>query len=157
MEIIKLLVLVLLSLLFYNLISIIGSFVILGSIFKGYPIIHLILPIFYLILKTLNKNETFILQILCVISAGLISFFAILNFLFFDSIRLSGIIGNANAMGIFLVMNYFLLLYCLRKSTNKMIYTLLISIEPLLLIALSLTLSMGSFLSMILGLYSYFI
>ena len=68
--------------------------------------------------------------------------------------RMGGVIGNPNAMGIFLVIGWFALRYFLEGQEGDekgQGHFLLSSMEPILLAALGLTLSMGSFVAMAAG------
>lgn len=66
--------------------------------------------------------------------------------------RLESCLGNPNALGIFLVVAWFSVRDSeLGSNETGMMPELLKRIEPLILTALALTLSMGSFLSMALG------
>lgn len=62
---------------------------------------------------------------------------------------MAGLMGNANAMGIFLVVGWFVVMQCTEEDKEKSAW--LSRLEPVLLIALAMTLSMGSFLAMAAG------
>ena len=79
------------------------------------------------------------------VAAGIAEFTA--NAFDGETKRLGGIFGNANVLGIFLVFSWF----ALRERRDEKSPGILAYVEPLLLYALGLTLSMGSFVAMAAG------
>ncbi|MCI8648824.1 MAG: hypothetical protein HFG20_01770 [Anaerotruncus sp.] len=146
----------LLPLVFYNLFSMASSYVTFGNFIEGYASTQLIFPVLYLLLVALDGEELQFLRRSCVLLAGVVAAAGIGKFLLhamrLNTGRLGGIIGGPNALGIFLVVSWFALRGCaLDEAEHARIYTRLLRLEPLLLAALALTLSMGSFVAMAIG------
>lgn len=156
---------VLVSLIGYDLASMASSYAAYGNITDGYASMHMIFPVLYLLMACLERQELMLLRQLCAVWAGVTAAAGILQFVFHAVVqgtaaRLGGFLGNPNAMGIFLVLGWFALMGCLEdaetaeggkgsRHVNQIIA--LLSMEPILLIALALTLSMGSFVAMAAG------
>lgn len=146
---------VLIPLFLYNLFSMISSYLTYGNIADGYASTQLLYPVIYLTAACAGSRGLSLLRRLCVLWTGGVAAAGILQFVFRAVVldrsgRLGGFLGNPNAMGIFLVLGWFALIGCGRdreeNSRNILPY-----MEPLLLTALALTLSMGSFLAMAVG------
>lgn len=141
----------------YNLINMASAYAVYGTIFYGYAPTQLIFPVIYLLMACLDKKELCTLKQLCVLWAGAAAAFGIAQFSYFavaqSAKRLSGLLSNPNAMGIFLVAGWFALLAITQKpdANERSRPSLLPHLEPLLLAALALTLSMGSFAAMAAG------
>lgn len=111
----------------------------------------------YLLMAFLDNSERLWLKRLCVLWAGCTAGVGVIQFLSRAlpgrAARLGGIFGAPNAFGIFLVVSWFALCSCVPEETElrngKLVW--LVRLEPLLLTALALTLSMGSFVSMAAG------
>lgn len=111
----------------------------------------------YLLMAFLDNSERLWLKRLCVLWAGCAAGVGVIQFLSRAlpgrAARLGGIFGAPNAFGIFLVVSWFALCSCVPEETElrngKLVW--LVRLEPLLLTALALTLSMGSFVSMAAG------
>lgn len=143
---------ILLPLLIYDLAALISSYASYGNIVNGYGAMHALLPVLYLLTACLDAEEQRFLRIGCTVWVGFIAASGVAGFTVraaFDgwAVRLSGMIGNPNAMGIFLVVGWFVWLACQDEEPKPWLFPL----EPVLLIALALTLSMGSFVSMAAG------
>ena len=142
---------VLLPLLFYNAISIASALAAGESAVKGYVSMQAILPVLYLLLACLDDKERLLLRRLCVLWAGGMAIVGILRFtalaLAGGAGRLGWPLGNPNALGCFLVLGWFILSGCLEEPG----WSWLVHLEPVILMALALTLSMESFLSMAVG------
>lgn len=142
---------VLLPLLFYNAISIASALAAGESAVKGYVSMQAILPVLYLLLACLDDKERLLLRRLCVLWAGGMAIVGILRFtalaLAGGAGRLGWPLGNPNALGCFLVLGWFILIGCLEEPG----WSWLVHLEPVILMALALTLSMESFLSMAVG------
>lgn len=149
---------VLIPLILYNLFSCISSYLTFGNTVEGYAATQMIFPVLYLLLAYLSRRELILLRQLCIAWVGFVAILGICQFVYsavwLDSAkRLGGLLGNPNGFGIFLVIGWFALLECLRQKSqegcgdSRWLYGL----EPLLFISLGLTLSMGSFLSMAMG------
>lgn len=143
---------VFLPMVFYILTGMASAFAVYGNITDGYASLQMIFPVLYLLLACLEEEEMRLLRRLCAAWAGAVGALGIGQFVFRAvflgrASRLGGLLGNPNALGIFLVTGWFLLLGCLHGRER----TVLAYLEPVLLIALALTLSMGSFAAMAAG------
>ena len=145
---------VLVPMLIYDLFSLASSWSAYGTITKGFAGTQIIFTVIYLAMAYLDQREQKCLRRLC---AGWIGCTAILGTLQFvrqaqagTVYRLGGILGAPNAFGIFLVTGWFALLACEPEGFLE-------HIEPFVLTALALTLSMGSFVSMAVGIFAAFL
>lgn len=152
-------------LILYNVFSCTASYVAHGNIRTGTAYAQLIFPILYLALSYLDNDDLRLLRRLCTVW---IAFTALLGLAqFFNGVltqhsamRLRGIVGGPNAVGPFLVIGYFVFLGCMPKEasrTKRTGFWLWKSIEPVLLTTLALTLSMGSFAALGVGLIVIFV
>lgn len=147
---------ILLPFIVYDLAAMASSYAFYGNIVDGYGAMHAVFPVVYLLMSCLDEKEMRLLKRCCVLLAGAIAAAGIGRFIFQAvsqgrSGRMSGLLGNANAMGIFLAVGWFAMMYCTEEEEGRVWSELLPRLEPVLLIALALTLSMGSFLSMAAG------
>ena len=141
----------------YNFVNMVSAWVVYGNPYYGYAPTQLIFSVMYLLAACLNDREMRMLKRLCALWAGAAAVLGIGQFTFFavaqNAKRLGGVLNNPNATGIFLVVGWFVLLDCASgwdgDSRNRS--SLLAWLEPLLLFALALTLSMGSFAAMAAG------
>lgn len=145
---------VLLPLLLYDLACLASSFAAYGNLTDGYGVTHGIFPVLYLLLACLGEEERRLLEKGCALWAGLAAGAGVLGFVYLAVTqgragRMSGFLGNPNAMGIFLTVSY--LVFTGRKTEGTS-WTPPAFLEPLLLMALALTLSMGSFAALAAGL-----
>lgn len=136
----------------YCLLGLVSAYASYGSIDGTYPSNHLIFPAVYLLTACLDGEMLISLRRLCAVWAGVVATAGIFTFALRAAVlrssgRLGGFLGNPNAMGIFLVLGWFAVLGC--ESDERKID--LSFLEPILLAAMGLTLSMGSFLSMAVG------
>lgn len=147
---------VLIPVIVYEVFNALSSLHTFGDVFHGFFNTQIIYPVIYFVIAYLSEKERLWLHRLCALWAALISVYGIFEFVqkaFTDDVaRLESCLGNPNALGIFLVVAWF----SVRDSEpggneTGMIPELLKRIEPLILTALALTLSMGSFLSMAVG------
>jgi len=139
--------------LLWNFFSMISSYRACGNVIDGYASTQMLYPVMYLLLSCLKADERRLLRQLCAAwgiaaAAAGIAKFTYNALRLGTSPRLSGILGNPNAMGIFLVVAWFILLDCELPLLRRL--------EPVLFAALALTLSMGSFLSMAAGILVLF-
>lgn len=144
----------------YNLLSLLSSYVTYGNIIDGYVAVQMVYVVIYLLLVSLSSKERFLLQQLAVLWASVVAVAGIGQFVY-DAIvweqakRLGGFLSNPNALGIFLVISWLALLSCVERESDQQNVSRLSGIlgylEPLLLVALALTLSMGSFIAMAAG------
>lgn len=142
---------ILIPLLGYSVFSLISSWQMVGDPFEGYVYMQLICPVFFFLTAALEEGERILLKRSCLLwsgvtaTAGIAGFTA--NAFGGETKRLGGIFGNANVLGIFLVFSWF----ALRERRDEKSPGILAYVEPLLLYALGLTLSMGSFAAMAAG------
>ncbi len=144
---------ILIPLILYNLISMISTFAAYGNITDGYGALQSVFPVIYLLMACLSGQELHILKRLCAAWTGVTALCGVCGFVWQATVlgqtgRLSGLLGNPNAMGIFLVMGWFALMSC---ETEERLDVFLHYLEPIVLCALALTLSMGSFVAMAAG------
>lgn len=146
---------ILVPLILYNLISMISSWAVYGNITDGYGALQSILPVIYLLMACLGKRDLVLLKRLCTVWTGVVAGAGIVQFVFRgitkgSAVRLGGLLGNPNAMGIFLAAGWFALLQEKERNEkeNPRLQVCLTRMEPVVLIALALTLSMGSFAAM---------
>lgn len=146
---------VLIPLLVFDMFSMLSSWHTYGSIARGFAPTHLVLTALYLLMAHLEDRERLLLRRLCILWTGGVAVQGILQFTLrtqtTDVGRLSGLLGNPNALGIFLVVGWFALLAENRESSK------LDRLEPVILAALAMTLSMGSFLAMAGGTLIFFL
>ena len=141
---------ILLPLLVYDLACLASSYAAHGEIVSGYGVTHGIFLAIYLLAACLEEDERHMLKRACALWTGAAGAFGIGQFVYLAAVqgrsgRMSGLLGNPNAMGIFLVLGWFVLLCCAEEGGA------LSPVEPLLLMGAALTLSMGSFVSMAAG------
>lgn len=153
---------VLVPLILYNLFSMASSYATYGNIVDGYASTQIIYVVLYLVLAYADEKQEYILHRLCAFWAVIVAVAGLCQFIYrtmtgSGSGRLSGILGNANALGIFLVVGWFVLLDCTEDREENRWNNFLLSMEPFLLAALAMTLSMGSFLAMALGIVILFL
>ena len=139
----------------------ISSFFTYGNFTEGYTGLMALYPVLYLTLSYLDQLQSRLLAQLCIFWSEIVAAAAILSFLYEgfqgNGLRAGGIIGNPNALGMFLVLGWFAILRERKsgKQEEKPLYRAIVLLEPLILAALSLTLSMGSFLSLCAGMIVY--
>lgn len=140
----------------YLLIGAISFYIAAENVVFTYTAIHAIYPVLYLLMSSLASEEQLILRRLCVLWTGYVAAHGIVHFLM-DAMhesagRLGGMMSNPNSMGIFLVVGWFgLMAWMPEAEETGLLPVLLRHLEPLLLMALALTLSMGSFLALAVG------
>lgn len=149
---------VLIPLIIYQVFSFISSYLTYKGIsiglIAGFETSQMFNPIIYLLLACLSREEHLWLKRLCVAWAGCISAVGLVQFLIpalaGRASRLGGVVGGPNTLGIYLVVAWFILYHCTgEQGDEKPVW--LVRLEPLLLSALALTLSMGSFVAMAAG------
>lgn len=141
---------VLLPLLVFDVLGMASSYHAYGTISAGFVPIQTIFTALYLLMAYLTDQERFSLRKLCVLWAGGTAALGIVQFTIraqtFHVGRLGGLLGNPNVFGIFLVVSWFALLAGQNEDSGY-----LKRLEPVILAALAMTLSMGSFLAMAAG------
>lgn len=141
---------ILLPLLVYDLACLASSYAADGEIVNGYGVTHGIFPVIYLLSACLEDGERHMLKLSCALWAGAAGAAGMGRFVYLAVTqgrvgRMSGFLGNPNAMGIFLVLGWFILMCCGAEDGT------LSPLEPLLLMGAAMTLSMGSFAAMAAG------
>lgn len=146
---------VLLPLLIFDLFSMLSSWRACGTIAEGFAPTQTIFTVLYLLMAYLSDEDRLFLRRLCVLWVGIAAASGIAQFTIHAMTarvgRLGGLLGNPNAFGIFLVVGWFAL------RTGEGGRNRLNCLEPVILAALAMTLSMGSFLSMAAGLLVSFL
>lgn len=165
---------VLLPLLAYQLISTLSSLHVLGTFAEGHAPYQLIFPALYLLSAGLSREDCLLTRRLCALWTGAAASLGLLQFTLRAFLgqggRLGLFLGNPNALGIYLVLGWFALGAGLEtdetpkkqkpkskdpartQGARRDLWALLLPrLEPLLLAALALTLSMGSFVALAAG------
>lgn len=129
-----------------------------GSISTGFGAVQLIFPILYLLTSTLSREDLLLLRRLCVLTAAVTAAAGLVQFVYSalaygGAGRLGGFLGNPNAMGMFLVLAWFAVLD--QTQPRSRAWSVLGRLEPLILAALALTLSLGSFAAMAGGVLAF--
>lgn len=141
---------VLLPLLAFNALSMASSRHAYGTVAQGFAPTQTVFTVLYLLMAHLEDGDRLSLRRLCLLWVGCAAALGIGGFalkaLSARPGRLGGLLGNPNAFGIFLVLGWFAL------GTEETGKTPLLRLEPLILAALGMTLSMGSFLASAAGL-----
>lgn len=144
---------VLFPLIFYNIISFVSGYRVFGNTLDGFASTQSIFPIVYLLTAYLDGSERIMLKRLCAIWVAVMAIIGIGQFtqdaFFGNASRLSGIMGNPNAMGAMMVFGWFALQSCLLdlEDGHILFKKLLHGSEFIILVALTLTLSMGAMMA----------
>lgn len=139
----------------YNSFSLVSTCINGENPFRGYVFDHLLCTVIIFLAGTLDQKgraclrRRGVLWSAFIASAGIVQF--VISAFHENAGRLGGIFQNANVMGIFLVFSWFSLMECRNETEKKKTLCFLDYVEPLLLYAVALTLSMGSFVAMALG------
>lgn len=145
------------ALIVYSLLGMVSACAAFGFPAGGYASTHMIFPALYLLMAGLNKGEQILLRRWCAFWGGSVAAIGVFAYVFHAAAegrggRLGEVLGNPNALGIFLVIGWFALMGCMQEADGSqrkfLFYT-----EPVLLAALGLTLSMGSFVAMAAGIF----
>lgn len=136
--------------------NLVSSYAYFGNIVHGYGPVQVIFLSVYALSCCLDSNAVRRLRELCVLWAGLTATLGIIGFAassFFVSVtRLEFVVGAPNALGIFLVLGWFALFTCRQdEESNGPLMRILPYFEPIILVAMTLTLSMGAFLALLVG------
>lgn len=143
----------------YCLISMLSAFNVYGTIGSGsYVPRQPLFLVLYLLMASFQPKQRALLKQMCVLFAVAVAALSLGQFMI-DAVlygraqRLGGLLENPNALGIFLVVSWFALMHCTadQKEDGIFLIPFLPNLEPILLVALALTLSMGSFVSMAVG------
>ena len=151
---------ILIPLTLYNVISFASSYMTYGNTLEGYASTQLTFPVIYLLVSYLNNKERTKLRILCSFWVGVMALIGILQFAaagFHGGMgRLSGIMGNPNAMGAMLVLGWFSAQSCLDETFQGggILRDCLYGVKHIILAALALTLSLGALGSLCVGFIS---
>lgn len=140
----------------YLALGAVSSFVTYGHFAGGYTATQAVLLVLYLLMAGLDAGELLLFRRLGVLWAGYVAAHGVIQFvrraLDGSAGRLGGMMGNPNALGIFLVTAWFgLTAWMPGEEEQGPLAALLRRLEPLVLTALALTLSMGSFVSLAAG------
>lgn len=141
---------ILIPFLVYDLMCLASARAAYGEMTGGYGVTHGIFPVLSLLAACLEPGEQRLLKRLCALWTGGAAA-AGMGIYAFQAVtrgrvgRMSGLLGNPNAMGIFLVLGWFATAGLEKEDRARPF------LEPLLLMAAAMTLSMGSFVSMAAG------
>lgn len=140
----------------YLLLGGISSYMTYGYFTGGYTATQSVLLVLYLLMACLDGTELLLFRRLSVLWAGYVAAHGLAHFLCKalggGAGRLGGMLGNPNSLGIFLVVAWFGLTAWMPGEGEKgFLPVLLRRLEPLILTALALTLSMGSFVALAVG------
>ena len=147
---------ILLPMLLYVLLCAASTFAV-GMGFAGsYMYSHAIYPVIYLVMAYLDQKDLLRLKRWCAIWAGMVAVMALAQFMYkaLDGIgaRLGAVLGNPNSLGSFLVVGWCALMSFQPEDEEQSFSAeLLRRLEPVILATLALTLSMGSFLALAVG------
>lgn len=136
--------------------NLVSSFAFYGDVVNGYGGVQLIYVSMYALSCCLDARAARRLRELCVLWAAIAATLGIIGFVassFFVSVtRLAFVVGAPNALGIFLVLGWFALLTCrLDEDADSRLARVLPRLEPVILVAMTLTLSMGAFVALLIG------
>lgn len=140
-------------LLVYSIFAMVSSLVASGSIAGIYPS-QLILPVAYMFACCLHKNEWLLLMRLATVGIGVFAGIGLLQCTWDAAVlgsvhRLGGVFHAPNGAGTLLMMGWFAVCGCMRNQASR--WQWLSYLEPVVLTALGLTLSIGSILSLVAG------
>ena len=145
----------------YVAMNFISSWVTHENVMRGYGCLHLIFLTLYAASCSLRNEETHLLRLLCVLWAGIVSAVSIIAFtyqaFFISPTRLEFVIGSPNGLGIFLVLSWFALQSCRMARAEGRLFAVVERLEPVILVALAMTLSMGSIAALVVGLIVLFV
>lgn len=140
---------ILVPLILYNGISLLSGYRTYGNTLDGYASTQSVFPVIYLLMSYLGSQERRLLKSLCAVWAGVMATIGIGQFVMAafsgSATRLSGLMGNPNAMGAMLALGWFALQSCLREENGPALERFLRGLEFITLAALALTLSVGAF------------
>lgn len=140
---------ILVPLILYNGISLLSGYRTYGNTLDGYASTQSVFPVIYLLMSYLGSQERRLLKSLCAVWAGVMATIGIGQFVMAafsgSATRLSGLMGNPNAMGAMLALGWFALQSCLREENGPALERFLRGLEFITLTALALTLSLGAF------------
>lgn len=133
-----------------------SSYVTSGNTVQEYPSTHVIFLTVYFLMACMDGGELRLLKRLNALWAGCAAAVSLGMFLLRalsgTAGRLGGLLHNPNALGIFLTVGWFAITACLEEGGEEdALSRVLRHLEPLVLAALALTLSMGSFVAMAAG------
>ena len=143
----------------YNVYGFASAYAAYGTIMTGYASTQMYLPLIYLVTAYLCEEDLSALRRMWAIAAGAIALLGIAEFLYSamggGAVRMSGVLGNPNQLGIFLTVGYFAYTGACDENGGKC--RVLVYLEPVFFIAIALTLSMGSFVAMTFGMAVLFL
>lgn len=154
-------------LLLYNVLNMASAYAAHGNIAEGYGGIQMILPTIYLLTACMDGPGLLWLKRMCAGWAGILAAAGLAGYVWAALLgegggRMGGALGNPNAMGIFLVMGWFAVQKERPEGSragqgSDLWEGIAAGLEPVLLAALALTLSMGSFAAMAAGILMLFV
>lgn len=147
---------ILLPLLIFDVFSMASSWHAYGTFAEGFAPTQTVFTVLYLLIACLDDGERLSLRRMCVLWVGSVAALGIVQFALRAQAayvgRLGGLLGNPNAFGIFLVVGWFAMRAWKNEGRDR-----LELLEPIILAALAMTLSLGSFLSMAMGMLASFL
>ncbi len=147
---------VFLPLVVYVGMNMVSAYATYGSILYGYGTLHLIFLTLYAASCCLRIGEANLLRLLAVLWAAIAAAIGVVAFVslaFMTSpTRLEFVIGSPNSLGIFLVLSWFALQSCRMADMDSRLFRFVERLEPVILLALGVTLSMGSIAALLIGL-----
>lgn len=130
----------------------------------GYGRLHIIYLSLYAAICCLRDQEMRFLRTLVVAWAALAACLSVFGFVYQSftttTTRLAFIVGTPNGLAIFLVLSWFALQSCRIDSDEKhpnKLFKIVSRFEPVILIAIAMTLSIGSLLALFVGLIVLFV
>lgn len=131
---------ILVPLILYNGISLLSGYRTYGNTLDGYASTQSVFPVIYLLMSYLGSQERRLLKSLCAVWAGVMATIGIGQFVMAafsgSATRLSGLMGNPNAMGAMLALGWFALQSCLREENGPALERFLRGLEFITLTAL---------------------
>lgn len=136
--------------------NMVSSYITYGTVLFGYGTLHLVFITLYAASCCLKVGEANLLRLLAVLWAAFAAVAGIIAFVViaFSSAptRLDFVVGSPNGLGIFFVLSWFALQSCRMSGLDSKLFRVAERFEPVILLALGLTLSMGSLAALVIGL-----
>lgn len=139
----------------YLVMNFVSAWAAYGDAFRGYGPLHVIYLTLYASACCLRAKESNLLRQLCVLFAGVAAIAGIVAFSYqafsVSATRMEFVVGSPNALGIFFVLSWFALQSCRMSAPEGKLFKVIDRLEPVILVALAMTLSMGSFAALMVG------
>lgn len=147
---------VLLPMVIYVLLCAASTFAVGKGITESYLFSHALYPVLYLVMAYLDKIDLQRLKRWCALWTGMVAVIALAQFmqkaLTGMGARLGAVLGNPNSLGSFLAIGWCILVsFQPEDDEYSTVAAVMRRIEPIVLATLALTLSMGSFLALAVG------